>query len=291
MHQVEVVAADQLIRVVAKLPLDRLALIDRDAVRTDQRDVVGRVLDERFVQLRRSGACRPAPPSPTVMSSAMPTSRRPPSGGRSAPTTMSRSQTVRPSAAMHSVFELVVLAAACRLPAEGRTAIDVVRMGVAHPEVRVVQPVTHRIAEDSLGLLADEGEMEGFGLGFPDDGAETVDQREQLLRREHPHRLQQAPPGGAMIDRPKGRPLDAPADDCERSRALRLLRLRGGDCWIESSSPAGSRFAGSRGRGGACQPPPIQFVNRSGTGVKHRIRMISASTATIWRVRPIGSCS
>ncbi len=173
-HQIEVVAADKLARVVAKLRLHRLALVDRDAVRTDERDHVRRVLDERLVQLRDPALVG----LPLLLRGDVERDAdQPPAAIRRRPHRDDVAQPHDPAVGgMHPVFELVVLSPARRLTTEPRAAVDVVRMRVAHPEVRVVQPVAHRIAEDPFGLRADEGEMERLGLGFPDDGAKAVDQ-------------------------------------------------------------------------------------------------------------------
>ena len=49
-------------------------------------------------------------------------------------------------------------------------------MKVIAPEVRLANPLLGRVAEDALGLTADEDHLEGVRLGLPDDAVNGVDE-------------------------------------------------------------------------------------------------------------------
>src|SRR5262249_58415697 len=54
---------------------------------------------------------------------------------------------------------------------------------MVRPEARIAEPALHGVAEQPLGLTADKGELEGAGVGFPDDAADGMDQVFQALAR------------------------------------------------------------------------------------------------------------
>jgi hypothetical protein len=180
MDQVEVVPADQIVGGVAKLSVHRFALVHRDAVVPQQRDVVGRIRDQRRVQFRHLPlGCLVGLLGGDVDRDA----------NQLRPTVWSlpdADDVAEPHHAAvggdHPVFELVIFTPARGGQAACRAPVHIVGMRMTPPEVRLLEPGRGREAENALGLLADEQELEGLRFGFPDDSAERVDQRQQLVR-------------------------------------------------------------------------------------------------------------
>ena len=80
----------------------------------------------------------------------------------------------------HPVVELVVAAGFGALDAVADRGVAVRWMNVRRPEARIVQPGADRIAEQALGLGADEGEAERGGVGLPDDAVDGGDEAGQV---------------------------------------------------------------------------------------------------------------
>jgi hypothetical protein len=83
----------------------------------------------------------------------------------------------------HPVFEIVVALVGDRALAEAHRPLPVVGVDMIGPERRFGQPAFDRIAEDALGLLADEGELEAGHLRFPHDPVDGVHQVAVALLR------------------------------------------------------------------------------------------------------------
>jgi hypothetical protein len=56
----------------------------------------------------------------------------------------------------------------------GQRALPVVGMDEPRPEGRIGEPLAKRIAEQALGAMVDEGELERVGVSLPHDRVETV---------------------------------------------------------------------------------------------------------------------
>ena len=80
----------------------------------------------------------------------------------------------------HAVLELMIPSVPHRIQAERGAPLHVVRMRVSAPEVRLVDPLANRIPEDRFGVGADEEELKGPGIGFPDNGAERLDEAREV---------------------------------------------------------------------------------------------------------------
>ena len=99
----------------------------------------------------------------------------------------------------HPIVELVVATGLGALDAVADRGVAVGRMDVRGPEVRVVHPDTHRVAEQPLGLLADEREAEGLRVGLPDDAVDGRDQLGQVFPRQ-PRRFVGLDAGSDVLD-------------------------------------------------------------------------------------------
>ena len=120
------------------------------------------------------------------------------------------------------ILELVVAAAAVgeRLPLRGH-APAVIRMHGGDPELRVGEPALDGIAEDALGLLAHEGELQRVDVGLPEDGSDALDDvaiallgapdragdedllRPLALRDVERDALQEERPAALVLDQPR----------------------------------------------------------------------------------------
>ena len=87
-----------------------------------------------------------------------------------------------------AVLEIVGFQTAGAGGAIGRRPGLVLRMQMCHPESRL-EPVRRRKPQQALGFLADEGEVEGAGVGLPDDTVGGVDQITKTLLRGFDHGL------------------------------------------------------------------------------------------------------
>ena len=94
--------------------------------------------------------------------------------------TTSRSHTTWPSAAIMRVLKLMIPPVPHRIHAELGAPLHVVRMRVTAPEVRLVDPLADGIPEDRFGVGADEEELKRLGIGFPDNGAERLDEAREV---------------------------------------------------------------------------------------------------------------
>ena len=84
-------------------------------------------------------------------------------------------------------------------------------MDVRRPEARVVDPGADRVAEQALGLGADEGEAEGRGVGFPDDAVDGANQVGEVLAGDL---------GGLFRLHPRADVLEEQDDAAHRARRL-----------------------------------------------------------------------
>ncbi len=84
-------------------------------------------------------------------------------------------------------------------------------MDVRRPEAGIVDPVADRVAEQALGLGADEVEAEGRGVGFPDDAVDGANQVGKALAGD---------PGGLFRLHADGDVLDEQDDAAHRTRRL-----------------------------------------------------------------------
>ena len=85
-----------------------------------------------------------------------------------------------PILADEAVFEVVGLLAGRVAGAVVGSPLTILRVYVRHPETGL-QPFTAGIAQQALGLLADEGDLEGARVGFPDDAVHGVEQVAKAL--------------------------------------------------------------------------------------------------------------
>ena len=88
----------------------------------------------------------------------------------------------------HAVLELMIPPVPRRIQAERGAPLHVVRMRVAAPEVRFVDPLADGIPEDGLGVGANEEELKRLGIGFPDNAAERLDEARKVWRLAHTDR-------------------------------------------------------------------------------------------------------
>ena len=61
--------------------------------------------------------------------------------------------------------------------------VPVIRMDVIVPECGFRNPALHRVAEQTLGLLADEGKLKRSLITFPDNAVNRFDERLMLIMR------------------------------------------------------------------------------------------------------------
>jgi hypothetical protein len=88
-----------------------------------------------------------------------------------------------------AILKAVILASFRCLLAISYGVFAVIGMEVVDPEIRLLDPASQRITENSFGRLADEDKPPRSRVGFPNDGVDVLEEILEVIRSRTPDRV------------------------------------------------------------------------------------------------------